>query len=292
MWHINTGGQALQLSQQLLMRLQIRASGNPGGPARHYGRLMILAGLLATSLLSTRHCRLVPGGFRLSTLRRCPASSCEDGIEEQPAARTCCPCVVHGRSTNLAIANGPPSDSALGAEGSSIAPAAPSVGAASSGVGWDQEFVRVPAAAWAGPALVPSSLRWQPVLNESHSDGLGWGRVVVSTSGYLDAQLVGFGTARITRGCVNSCVAGISLLGPRAVAMRGYFDLRSGYGCSPFAVPLLVNFLREHGERFIRIAVVAAGAPLRIAQLVAAAARFQRIRFFAAAAPARMWLEE
>ncbi|CAE8602911.1 unnamed protein product, partial [Polarella glacialis] len=142
------------------------------------------------------------------------------------------------------------------------------------------------------PALVQGWTSAPSVLlNESHADTLGNGWVAVDSSGHLDATLIGFGTQAVTQGCVDSCVASISQLGPGwKQGILGFFDVSQGYGCSPFAVPGLVGFLTEHGARFSRIAVVARGAPLHISQLVAKAAKFRRIRFFASAEEARRWL--
>lgn len=130
----------------------------------------------------------------------------------------------------------------------------------------------------------------RPFINETHADSFGVGWVAVDKTGFLSAKLVGFGTAPVTRGCVETCVAGIRRLGPEARGLRGLFDVAEGYGCSPLAVPPMVAFLRGHGASFARVAVVARGAPLRIARLVARAAGFRSIRCFAAREEACLWL--
>jgi len=129
------------------------------------------------------------------------------------------------------------------------------------------------------------------LLNETHADSFGLGWVSVYSSKLLHVQLSGFGSLRTTTGCLQSCQSSIELLGAPAGSMLGLFDLTLGYGCTPFAVPYLISFLNGFGDRFLRIAVVASSAALKICQLVASAARFQRIRFFGSLADARFWLE-
>lgn len=129
------------------------------------------------------------------------------------------------------------------------------------------------------------------LLNHSFVDKMGTGWVAVYSDGRLNAQLNGFGTYKVTEGCVSSCRQGIQLLGPQSHDMRGFFNLQKGYGCSPLVIPLLVGFLQEHGQRFFRIAVVASGVPLKVSQLVARAAGFRQIRFFGEEREARLWLD-
>ncbi|CAK0857860.1 unnamed protein product [Prorocentrum cordatum] len=108
--------------------------------------------------------------------------------------------------------------------------------------------------------------------------------------GLIVAEVSGFGTAPL----LDALGAGVAEAMVRVpeVECRGLADMRHGVGSTPGCVASMVSFLKEHGARISRAAIVAPWPLAGLARLAVRMADQQGVQFFGDRESAQQWLSQ
>eukprot|EP00439_Symbiodinium_sp_Y106_P074025 s986_g14.t1 len=130
----------------------------------------------------------------------------------------------------------------------------------------------------------------RPRVNSTYKDNLGRCELLVWQDGRLQFELNGLGTSDNTRKMLEDCSAAIKEFGD-SVQCTALIDMRRGIGCSPLAVPSIVNFLQKDGGRILHTAVLGPRPLMALAQMISRLAKQSGVAFFFDRQEAERWPE-
>jgi len=131
----------------------------------------------------------------------------------------------------------------------------------------------------------------RPRVNSTYKDNLGRCELLVWQDGRLQFELNGLGTSDNTRKMLEDCSAAIKEFGD-SVQCTALIDMRRGIGCSPLAVPSIVNFLQKDGGRILHTAVLGPRPLMALAQMISRLAKQSGVAFFFDRQEAERWCAE
>ncbi|CAE7198375.1 unnamed protein product [Symbiodinium sp. CCMP2592] len=131
----------------------------------------------------------------------------------------------------------------------------------------------------------------RPKVNSTYKDNLGRCELLVWQDGRLEFELNGLGTSDNTRKMLEDCSTAIKEFGD-SVQCTALIDMRRGIGCSPLAVPGIVNFLQKDGGRILHTAVLGPRPLMALAQMISRLAKQSGVAFFFDRQEAERWCAE